>query len=489
MSSIKEHLIMRGTEALEELNLGDDIIDDFEYYLDGEIEAEEYLKRLPKIDIYKMNGSSLVKSIQGFSSMEKHNYKDYLNKYFEMLYKMGREGINSIVTFPSYQVEEKLERRINNGLNREKIIGVCINQVVFNEYSFNYKSLKWLHEFCKNTPELAKGVSRALKVSINEDYIYANAEKLLNSIYVYNNYNIDQEVCIKYLFDLELCMIESMDKLFEYNITKEEIKSIKDYIINGKNYDENEVKPLVNLIKASKYNTYLFKFIIAVSCLHRDKSKALDKLVRLLIEVNYEVSVKIIIDMSGLKTREDYDLDKKLNIPAKYFIAYEVNNHYYQVNNSFLRYKSEQDSIAFSEAILLCNKDIRCNLVPFINNVAERETYINSIESECKDNIKKILSEASVDINLISKIVSFLNDEITFESIRNDLCNLKNYPIKLYSHYNFINLMRFLSKLESNVVYEKIVSILFTLNLGEWIGNISVISNVKDNKINLEHID
>ena len=64
---------MRGTEALEELNLGEDIIDDFEDYLDGEIEAEEYLKRLPKIDINKMNRNSLEKSIQGFSSMEKYN--------------------------------------------------------------------------------------------------------------------------------------------------------------------------------------------------------------------------------------------------------------------------------------------------------------------------------------------------------------------------------------------------------------------------------
>ena len=127
---------MRGTEALEELNLGEDIIDDFEDYLDGEIEAEEYLKRLPKIDINKMNRNSLEKSIQGFSSMEKYNYKDYLNKYFEMLYKMGREGINSIVTFPSYQLKEKLEKRINNGLNKEKIIGICINEIAFSEYSF-----------------------------------------------------------------------------------------------------------------------------------------------------------------------------------------------------------------------------------------------------------------------------------------------------------------------------------------------------------------
>ena len=485
MSSIKEHLIMRGTEALEELNLGEDIIDDFEDYLDGEIEAEEYLKRLPKIDINKMNRNSLEKSIQGFSSMEKYNYKDYLNKYFEMLYKMGREGINSIVTFPSYQLEEKLEKRINNGLNKEKIIGICINEIAFSEYSFNYKSLKWLHEFCKNTPELAKRVSRALEIASNEEYIYANAEKILNSIYVYNNYNIDQEICIKYIFDLELCMIASMDKLFENNITKEQIKSIKDYIVNGKNYNENEVKPLVNLIKASKYSTYLFKFMIAISCLHRDKSKVLDKLVKLFIEANYKEAVKVIIDMSGLENKKDYDLDKKLDISTKYFIAYEVNKYYYQVDNNFLKYKSKENSKAFSEAILLCNEDIRYNLVPFIHDEEEKNTYIKNIESRCKDTIKKILSEGNTDINLISQIVSFLNDEISFESIRNDLDKLKDYPIRAYANYNFINSMKFLAELECNKVYEKIIAILFTLNFGEVIGSIS---NVKDNKTNLECI-
>ena len=53
--NLKEHLLNRITDAFEELNVSQDIIDELDEYLNDEIDEKEFLVKLPKLDFSKIN--------------------------------------------------------------------------------------------------------------------------------------------------------------------------------------------------------------------------------------------------------------------------------------------------------------------------------------------------------------------------------------------------------------------------------------------------
>ncbi|MCI6190453.1 MAG: hypothetical protein MR691_11020, partial [Clostridium sp.] len=93
--NLKEHLLNRITDAFEELNVSQDIIDELDEYLNDEINEKEFLAKLPKIDFSKINKRG--KSIQAVDSIIRHKDKEYLRKYINALYEMGRESANVVL--------------------------------------------------------------------------------------------------------------------------------------------------------------------------------------------------------------------------------------------------------------------------------------------------------------------------------------------------------------------------------------------------------
>ena len=481
MSNIKEHLIMRATEALEELNITQDIIEELGDYFEGNINEEEYLNKLPKINIDSMNGNLLEKTRHGVTSMEKYNYKDYFKKYFEILYKIGREGISEVFSLDHYNNQEKLKKLIDCGIDEAKLIGIYLNEIVYNHWRFNYSSLRFLHELCMEKNEITKNVIKNLYDSAQEDYIYGNAGRMLSSIYCYYNFDKEQELCKKYIEYIESSRMDTIKKTFKNNITESQLNIIEELITNQEEYSETDNKELVNSLKTYDYDNYLFKFTVAVSCLNRKYSKKLDKLVRLFMDIDYRSTIKVIIDMFPHNIGHYTILDKLLHIPSKYYIAFKADGSF----DDFMKSKCEEDKEAFKEAIELCDEERQNKIMVYLfEDKEEKDIYIKRVEDNCKKYIEEILSKYNADVDLISEVKLFLDGSEVFEEIKNKLHYLRATDVNYYNMQNmFNNAMKSLLKLKENVIYEKVIAMLFALNEGEFIGKISNMSSyIEKNK-------
>jgi len=473
MSDIKEHLIMRATEALEELNISQDIIEELEDYFEDNINEEEFLNKLPKINIDSMNSNSLQKTRHGATSMEKYNYKNYFKKYFEILYKIGREGISEVLYLDCYNSEEKLKKLTNCGIDEAKLIGIYLNEIVYNHWRLNYGSLKVLHELCMKKNEIANNVIKNLYNSAQEGYIYGNALKMLSSIYCYYNFDKEQELCKKYIEYIENSTLDTIKKIFKNVISEVQLNEIEKLITDEKEYDEEENKELVNSLKTYDYDNYLFVFMVAVSCLNRKYSKKLDKLVRLFMDIDYRNTIRVIIDMFPYDIGDYRNLDKLLHIPSKYYIAFKADGF-----GDFMKLKYEEDKEVFKEAIELCDEDIQNKMMAyFFEDKEEKDIYIKRVEDNCKKYITEILSKYNADIELISETKMFLNGDIELEEIKDKLHCIGKINLYYSRTANMLDSpMKSLSKLKENAIYEKIIAILFFIDDGELIGKISNMS-------------
>lgn len=481
MSNIKEHLIMRATEALEELKISQDIIEELEDYFEGDINEEEYLKKLPKINIDSMNSNLLQKTDHGLRSMEKYNYKDYYKKYFEILYKIGREGISEVVHFGYYQYEARFKRLLELGIDEEKIIGIYLNQIVYNHWNLNYHSLEFLHKLCVEKSEIAKKVIQNLYDSAEEDYIYGNAGRLLASIYCYLNFKNEYELCDKYIKYIEGSRIDTIKKIFKNSLSESQLNQIEELLESKEEYSESDNRELAQSFKKYTYDNYLFKFTVAISCLNREHSKKLNKLVCLFMDIDYRNTVKVITDMFPYKVGDYINLDKSLNIPAKYYIAFKADG----IFDDFMKLRCKQDVEDFKEAVELCDESTQNRMMAYLfDNEEEKDVYVIRVEDNCKKYMIEILNKYGADIDLISETKLFLEGNKEFEEVKNKIYSLRTNNVNYYNvRTMFDNAMKSLETLKENDVYDKIIAILFLLNEGEFIGTISnVSSNMEKDK-------
>ena len=170
--NLKEHLLNRITDAFEELNVSQDIIDELDEYLNDEIDEKEFLTKLPKIDFSKIHKRG--KSIQAMDSIIRHKDKEYLKKYVNALYEMGRESANVVLRRNYYSFNLNTANEfIDAGVEKYKVYSMYLEA---NAYEMNYLYSHLLYDvykLCKNESEEAKKVIENLR---SNDDIFANAK-------------------------------------------------------------------------------------------------------------------------------------------------------------------------------------------------------------------------------------------------------------------------------------------------------------------------
>ena len=132
--NLKEHLLNRITDAFEELNVSQDIIDELDEYLNDEIDEKEFLAKLPKLDFSKIHKRG--KSIQAMDSIIRHKDKEYLKKYVNALYEMGRESANVVLRRNYYSFNlNTVNEFIDVGVEKYKVYSMYLEA---NAYEMNY---------------------------------------------------------------------------------------------------------------------------------------------------------------------------------------------------------------------------------------------------------------------------------------------------------------------------------------------------------------
>lgn len=516
--NIKEHLLNRITDGFEELNISQDIIDELDEYLNDEIDEREFLDKLPRIDFSKVNKRG--KLIQAINSIRRHNDKEYLRKYINALYEIGRESANIIVRSNYYSFSFKeVNEYINIGIEKFKVYSMYLEA---NAYDLNYlytHVLYNIYKLCKNEPEEAKKVIKNLKCNT---IIYDNANTVISSIYCalvdfnnlkalkndVNTYNF----CRSTLSHIEESMLDSIDNMYENKLPEDFIKRIKDFIKSDKSFEDGEVKLILKAIKSYEPSNYLFRFLLGLAYLNSNNSKILDKLVKFFAKVDPKMALDSIFNIFNNMQEElkkdingkgvggglydlgiVYNLDKILDVEEKYYVlwcAEKFENQNKDKGRKLLEKKFEKNSKAFEEASKICDPSMSNYLMSFFLNGEDRSKYYDSIKENCINFVlknNKLLDSRTISNKEELIIREFLEGKKSFEE-----CEKTFYSIPKSSNYYYFNVQSFnkniklLKKCNMKDLYDRILLLVASVEESYYLWAMAVydIYHRDDNSIN-----
>lgn len=445
--NVNEYLIEMITDALEELYAPQDVIDNAEDYLEGDMDEEEFLKRLPKIDFSKNN--NIVKTSKALAEIRNYNNDKYLKKYINILYEIGRESIDKIFRRVIYRPlnEENVQRLIKIGIDKYKVYSIYLNGNAFNMDNLYNSVIKEIENLCKNDVEEAKRIMENLK---SNDDIFDNALTVIAVIYC-STRNLDElEKCSEekeyyqnMLEYMENSLLSSIDNMYSNKLAEVLVDKTKNFLKGNKGLSTKEGKTLIEHFKNYTPSYYLFNFLMGFSYMIYKRSKIFKRFLKFFARVSPDYALTAIYNI--LPNRFVYDeenekqenysaskgLDKELNIEEKEFILW-FNEKFYVfrgLGKEILEERLKKNKVAFEEAAFLSKNNYSKNLLLTFLNGEDREKYVEIIKNNYIEEYSKNQKFTSEQINIIKM---FLKGEKSFDECKetfNEIEANSNYEI------------------------------------------------------------
>ena len=483
--NLNEHLIDRIRDAFEELNVLPSIVDEVEDYLEGEIDENEFLNSLPEINFFKIK--KLIKCEKAGESLRIHENLNYLRKYFNALYKMGKESIHVILSqYLHVNRDKNINRLLKCGIDKDKILSIYLESVAYNLSYIRNSNFKKLYLLCENERDL---IIKAIENLSNDTYIEANSICIIKSIYCNSKVPHDERY-LEYLKYVEDDFLSSIGNVYN-TLPKDFIDRIINFVKGKEEFESNECITLINILKGYRYDEYLFKFLIGLSSLNIDKSIILKRLVKLFGRVDAKNTFDAAYNMLPVSTfycETVKNLDKILEISPEYYIAWYAESFgekkfAYEV----LKEKFEQNKEAFEKAIKLCEPSTANLLSSFFLNEGDKEKYIKNIEENCIKIFSEILTCLNLPQDKLILCQSFLRGEKSFNECKELLSSMKLSVNRYWgSRRELIKVLKFLSKCGDVEIYDRCILLLATINEYDCLWELSLIDNVSYDKYNCD---
>lgn len=495
--NLKEHLLNRITDAFEELNVSQDIIDELDEYLNDEIDEKEFLAKLPKIDFSKINKRG--KSIQAMDSIIRHKDKEYLKKYVNVLYEMGRESANVVLRRNYYSFNlNTVNEFIDAGVEKYKVYSMYLEANAY-EMNYLYNHLIYdVYKLCKNEPEEAKKVIENLK---SNDDIFANAVVTIISVYcaLKNSKKLetskeDDDFYKNILSYLEESMLDSIGNMYNKKLPEDFVKKIVDFIKSDRDFEDGELKFIINATKSYEIGNYLLEFLVGLSYLNFDNSRILNRFVKFFGKANpkgtldsvYNIMLSKVYIEKGVKREnlysdEVYNLDKSLGIEEKDYILWCAERFGEKdKGRELLEKKFKENSKAFEKASKMCEPSMSNYLMSFFLNAEDKEKYFESIRDNCINSLLKSnkLCRRNLTNDEALIVREFLSGKKSFEE-----CKYVFYSFTPVSRYYYPNIqelkknLNILRKCNMKDLYDRILLLLGAIGEETYIWHISISNN------------
>ena len=436
---IRKYLLDKIVESLEQLNLDDSIIVEVEPYIDDEVDEEEFLNKLPKVDFVTMEESKMSRTINAYEAVTRYKSTKFLKKYIDILFQMGGANASYIVKNRYFGIEDKdIYNYIKAGGKKETAVALYSNSIVFDYNRLYGKNFKIIYEIIKSDSE---AILKARK------YVGENASMLLASIYCSVPNVKEDETFHKMIKEIEENFVASIGNFYASKMPKEIVDYINKWIY-GKLHEMPE--SIIEKVKNYVPNKYLFRFLVGFSALNINKSEILKRVVAFFSKID---SMKVlgaayeIMDLGTYYSDKMYNLDKYLNIGTKYYISWyaEVFGNHSDARR-ILEKKFIEDKESFKEAVKIKEKNISVSniLISYLIKGDEKEVYRKELEKNCIISFKKIISKESKDSDKVDACRKFLMQEIDFDEVYS-----KNVGIE-YGYKFELDIINSLKMLEEN---------------------------------------
>ncbi|WP_406542128.1 hypothetical protein [Clostridium ljungdahlii] len=269
--NIKEHLLNKIEDVLEELNVSQDALGSLEDYLEDEVQEDEFLNMLPEVDFNSISKDILSKAAKAYTSIRRYKSNEYIRKYINILFKMGKASVTYVILKSSYWISEyTVNELIKAGVEKYIVLIVYVNRLAYDYSRLDNKNFKTIYDMCRESPE---DVIKAC------EYLDVNQKMVVCSIYCKYKGIEKNDKYYEFLKDIEDDFTNSIDNLYDNKMPDDLVKKIQMFI------EKNDYALLENIIdevKGYKYSDYLFKFLVGFSALNADKSATLKKMFQFL---------------------------------------------------------------------------------------------------------------------------------------------------------------------------------------------------------------
>lgn len=415
---LKEHLLNRITDALEELGASENAVGKLEDYLEGNTHENEFLELLPKADFKTLSRDDTEKIIKAYLSAVKYGLKDYIRKYVNILFAIGKASAAEIISRAEYGIQDRtITNLINCGVKEYIILTLYIHHITFNKYRLTSRDFNLIYNVCSVHPEEAVKASKFLEV---------NSKLLLYSIYCScentqkNNYYYD---FLKYI---ENNFIGAVDNLYNKKLPQDLVLEVQDFLNGNKSeIDEN----LIDKVKVYKFSDYIFKFLVGLSALNLDKSEILKRIVQFFVRIDFMSALNSAYDIlpagiNGYFNTVD-NLDEILDISSKYYIAWYAAKFKENENTKYaLKYILKKDKKSFEEAIQLLSGGNKNYLMAFMLDTDEKANYVKGIEENCVNIFRQLLLKDNISQDKIGEMEEFLRGKISLEEGKETLYSM-----------------------------------------------------------------
>ncbi|AKA68161.1 DUF4132 domain-containing protein [Clostridium scatologenes] len=467
--NMKEHLLNRIMDTLEELNVCENIVEKLEDYLEDEIDENEFLNILPDIKFYSIPDDNIKKTVHALSSIRKYKNKDYMRKYVNMLFKMGGPSASLIVNRSYYWFSElNAKEFIDAGIEKYIVLILYIEPLTYDFNRLERRYFKIIYDICNENPEVLIKAAGLVKT---------NQKILLYSIYCSCKIVERDDRYAEFLKVIEDDFKDSIDNLYENKMPEDLVKKIQDFINRN---DHKLPESVIDKVKMYKFNDYLFKFLIGLSSLNASRSATLKKIFRFFTMVDFKFALNsayAIMPVASCYSDTVNNFDTIFEIPSKYHIAWYAEKFTGNENaTKVLSERLKKDKKTFEDAIDLCEGIAKNYLISFMLDDDKKMDYIKSLENDCVNIFSEILREDDVDEGDISIVEAFLNGTSSFEEVKNTIYSinpkeLNSWRVNSDLTYLFSILCK---KIGCNVdIYERSIVILSVLKYQRYILNLA----------------
>ena len=478
--NLKELLLNKIEDAFEELNINADIIDEVEDYLEGTANEEDFLNKLPNIDFNSIQKDKIEKNIAAYSAFKKYKVQDYLRRFINILFKIGKGTASYIISKSQYAIyEASFKELIEIGVEEYIALAIYSDYLAFDSYRLG--EFKAIYKICAENP---KAIIKASECVNN------NAKMMLYSIYCSSKETNRDDIYKEFLKSIEEDFLESIDNLFENKMNEGLIKEIQEFILKNVTDEDMDVIPneLIINVKSYIYSDYLFKFLVGLSAMNVETSEILKRFVRFFTEIDYKLALNSAYTMLPISThycKTVINLSSILEIPLKYYISWYAERFGNKdigtntdLGSQVLKDKLKEDKGAFKEAIKLSDTATSNYLISFLHDEDDKNYYVKELENNCVNMLRELVLKRNPTTEQITVLENFLYGEIDSKGAENALYNLE---IESYSYWNegknLINLIKMLSNnfKEKSQMYDRSVVMLAILGKSNYIFDLAIV--------------
>ncbi len=462
---LQEHLTEKISNVLLELRVSDEVIDNYEAYVEGSLEEQEFFNCLPTIDMKGLQDEVVEQLVNTYKSLEKHKVEEHSARYVRILFEIGGKSTFIIMdrSYYGYYKGDICRKLLKYKVKPAFVIAYYAKQIASSE---NNLSITFINFF--------DGLYEKYESEFEEAFDISNVREqmLIASYEVYKRQGKKKEFCNwlnEFLVAPDVALTLFDEKLIDYD--KERIcKYIKE--------DNLDLEELVEDLKSRKVDlnidNWVLKFLMAVTYNIVNQSEIAARFLKFSITIAPERSFD---RLNSYLTVQRYNktskLIDKLNVNRVLYISWMAGktSSYSHGYAKELKQELASNKEEFIKAMKLCRGiNNKAYMISLLLKQCEGAEYINEVEDAFINEFSLFMDNLHIEKSVYEKFIYYLRGECDFESVKDTLEGLLGKKEPYIYYHDYAEILFWLK--DASPMFERAIKVFIAIGNSDILGKI-----------------